>query len=246
MLRSEIQRLNAVKRFDNFEFDLNTNLQDILKLAADIYETPAAFITLIDEHTQWFKVNRGFEVSRMPRETSFCAHTIMQADTMVVEDTQKDTRFSDNPFTYNEPNIRFYAGASLTANDGDNIGTLCVMDVVPKEIQENKKRQLEILAKQAIYLMELELTYKLLSEKMQQIEVQNKALLEIAFVQSHDFRSPLASIMGLMNIIKEEKYESPKQYLIMMEEAVKKLDEKIHVVVKSTEVAKNAYMPLRS
>jgi signal transduction histidine kinase len=90
--------------------------------------------------------------------------------------------------------------------------------------------------------MELELTYKTLNQKMQQIEQQNKALMDIAFVQSHEFRGPLTSIMGMMNLIKEENYQSPEKYLRMMEDAIARLDEKIHVVVASTAMAKMAYV----
>ena len=240
MANSEIERLAAVKRFEQYDFDLNTNLQGILKLAADIIQAPAAFITLIDEENQWFKVCYGFDVSQMPRATSFCTHTIMQEHALVVSDALQDKRFSGNSFVANAPGVRFYAGAPLTSSDRQNIGTLCVMDTVPKTISENQMLLLEILAKQAIHLMELELTYKLLNEKMQQVAIQNKTLMDIAFIQSHEFRGPLATIMGLMNIIKEENFESPQEYLLMMEKAVYKLDEKIHVVVKSTEDAKAA------
>jgi len=242
MGRSETERINAVKRFEKFDFDLNTNFNGLLQLAADIYETPAAFITLIDENDQWFKVNRGFDIQCMPRNISFCTHTIMQDNAMVVNDAQNDERFDMNPFVNNAPNVRFYAGASLSTHDGNNIGTLCVMDVRPKDMPESKKQLLEILAKQAIYLMELDLTYKLLNEKMGQIALQNTSLLEIAFIQSHEFRGPVTTIMGLMNIIKEDGYQDPKQYLLMLEQAVAKLDEKIHIVVESTAMAKAAYV----
>jgi len=241
MKDTELTRLQAVDRFKAFDFDLNTNLDGILRLAADIYETPVAFITLIDEHDQWFKVKRGFEVFKMPRATSFCTRTIMQHDALVVEDAANDERFNDNPLVANVPHIRFYAGAPLSTYDGDNIGTLCVMDAQSKEVSENKKALLTILARQAIHLMELELTHKLLDEKMQQVEKQNAVLIDIAYIQSHEFRGPVASIMGLMNIIKEEKYSSPKEHLMMMEEAVNMLDEKVHKVVKSTEIAKGTY-----
>ena len=244
MRQNEADRIRAVRWFEKYDFDLNTNLNGILRLASDIYETPAAFITLIDDHNQWFKVNRGFEVQCMPRETSFCTHTIMQDNTLVINDVKKDRRFAHNPFVENAPNIRFYAGAPLATNDGNNIGTLCVMDTHPKTITEDKKQLLEILAKQAIHLMELELTYKLLSEKMRQIERQNTALLDIAFIQSHEFRGPVSTIMGLMNVIKEDEYKSPKQYLLMMEEAIARLDQKIHVVVASTAMAKQAYVDI--
>ena len=239
---AEALRVSAVNRFKTFNFDLNKNLDGILKLATDIYETPVAFITLIDEHDQWFKVNRGFDVLKMPRATSFCTHTITQHDVMIVQDASTDARFTNNPLVKNVPNIRFYAGAPLASADGNNIGTLCVMDTEVKEVPENKKALLEILARQAIHLMELELTYKLLNEKMSQVERQNDVLMDITFIQSHEFRGPVASIMGLMNIIKQEQYESPKEYLLLMEEAVTNLDEKIHIVVKSTEMAKSAYV----
>ncbi len=248
MTSNELERLNSVNRFKTFDFDLDKNLDGILKLASDIYETPVAFITLIDEHDQWFKVKRGFDVFRMPRATSFCTHAIMSNEVMVVPDAQADARFTNNPLVANVPNIRFYAGTPLCANDGHNIGTLCVMDVNTKEISENKKALLEILGKQAIHLMELQLTYKLLNEKIKQIEAQNNVLMDIAFIQSHEFRSPVASIMGLMNIIKESGYEflqEPslmKEAFFMLEEAVVKLDEKVHIVVKSTEDVRKAYI----
>lgn len=242
VLYSEKERLNSVSRFKHFHFDMNGNLQGILKLATDIYQTPVAFITLIDEHVQLFKATRGIELAQMPRETSFCTHAIMQDGVMVVRDASCDTRFADNPLVASAPNVRFYAGSPLSTFEGHNVGTLCVMDVNKKDVPEEKAQLLDILAKQVIHLMELEVTHKLLNEKMAQVEQQNKVLMDIAFIQSHEFRGPLASIMGLMNIIKEEQYESPRQYLLMMEEAISRLDEKIHVVVKSTEQARNAYV----
>jgi len=235
---SEKERLNAVKRFDRFDFDLNKNLHGILDLASYIYETPVAFITLIDERDQLFKVTKGFNVSLMPRETSFCHHTIMHESVMIVSDALNDERFANNPLVKNAPNIRFYAGAPLATNDGQNIGTLCLLDTVVKQIPEEKRQLLDILSKQAINIMELEVTYKLLNEKMNHIEFQNNLLVDIAFIQSHEFRGPLSTIMGLMNVIKEDEYRSPKDYLVMMETAVHKLDEKVRLVVESTEVVK--------
>jgi GAF domain-containing protein len=242
MVQKEQWRLAAVERFRHFEFDLNDNIQGLLKLATDIYETPVAFITLIDEHDQWFKANRGFDVMRMPRDTSFCTHAILDTDVMVVNDAVADNRFINNPLVAQPPYIRFYAGAPMASNDGQNVGTLCVMDVCAKDVPDNKKQLLRILAQQAIHLMELKLAYKLLNEKIDQVEVQNKALLDIAFIQSHEFRGPLASVMGMVNLIKYEGMGAENEYLFLLEEAVNKLDERIHVVVKSTEIARAAYV----
>ncbi len=239
ILYTEGERLNSVDRFKDFNFDLNSSLDGILRLATEVYQTPVAFITLIDEHEQLFVANRGFEVTRMPRATSFCTEVIKKYDVMVVSDVFADERFVNNPLVVNAPNIRFYAGAPLSTQEGHNIGTLCVMDVMQKEVSDDKKQLIDVLARQAIHLMELERTYKILNEKMQQVERQNKALKDIAFIQSHEFRGPLSTIMGLMNIIKDEDYTSPKENLIVMEEYIAKLDQKIVKVVQSTEVAKS-------
>src|SRR4051812_19461236 len=162
----ELERVKAMRRFEKFDFAMSNAIHGILRVAADIFNTPAAFITLIDEHDQWFKVNHGFEVQHMPRDTSFCAHTIMKHEPLVVCDTQNDDRFLDNPFVKNAPNIRFYAGAALTDYQGMNVGTLCVMDAEPKTISEEKKQLILVLAKQAVHLMEMDLNYQALREKL--------------------------------------------------------------------------------
>lgn len=234
----EQSRLQAVRKFEHFAFDLNKGLEDVLFLATELCETPVAFITLIDEESQWFKVCRGMEVMQMPRQASFCNYTIQQDGVLVVPDPTKDDRFAHLPLVANEPHIRFYAGAPLKADDGSNIGTLCVYDAKAKELPEAKQNLLALLARQAIHLMELELCIQLLNSRQQHIERQNKVLMEIAFTQAHEFRGPLTAIMGFMNIIRDENYESPREHLEMMEQAVAHLDEKIVMVVQSTQIAR--------
>jgi GAF domain-containing protein len=241
-MSSESKRIAAVKRFDAFSFDINENFHAILKLTSGIFNTPVAFITLLDNDHQWFKVNHGFDVLCMPRKTSFCTHVIRSDNTMVVTDARTDTRFDQNPLVANPPHIRFYAGAPLCTYDGLNIGTLCVMDVVPKSVDDKTRSHLSILARQVINLMELELAKKMITEKMQQIESRNQALRKIAHIQSHDFRGPLASVIGVMNMIREQDYDPPKEYLHLMEQAISKLDEKVHVVVRSTEIARSGFI----
>jgi GAF domain-containing protein len=242
MVTQEIERLKAVKRFENFDFALHNGLQGLLEIAADIYETPAAFITLIDDDDQFFKVSHGFQVLRMPRETSFCTHTILLHEPMIVCDALKDNRFANSPLVRDAPNIRFYAGAALSDYDGQNIGTLCVMDNKPKQISEDKKQLLPILAKQAIHLMELEINYNSISSKLRQSIQQNTALKEIAFIQSYEFRQPLGKIKGLIHTIKENHYRDLEGPLQMIEDAVNKLDKKIEEVEQSTELVRNKFI----
>jgi GAF domain-containing protein len=235
MVATEVERIKSAKRFDKFDFALNNGLLGILHIAANLYEAPAAFITLLEEEKQIFKVNHGFDVSVMPRNTSFCTHTIMLHEPLVVSDALKDARFADIPLVKNEPNIRFYAGAALSGYDGQNIGTICVMDNKPKEVSDDKKKMLIFLAKQAIHLMELELNYRNINDKLDLAQHQNVALKEIAFIQSYEFRQPLGKIKGLIHTIRENHYKDLEGPIQLIEEAVNKLDKKIEEVEQSTE-----------
>ena len=235
-------RLQAVNNFKQLDFDLNTGLQGIVKIAAEICDTPIALITLLDETNQYIKVRKGVDVCKMPRNISFCTYAIKQYQVMVVEDMTADSRFVQHPLVIDGPMVRFYAGAPLTNKEGLNLGTLCVLDTQPKVLTDEKQQMLLILAEQALHLMELQLSMELLKKQMADIEKQNKALSRIAYIQSHEFRSPVASILGLMNIIKEEGFSNVEEYFLMMEDAVKNLDEKIHLVVASTVMARGAYV----
>jgi GAF domain-containing protein len=242
MADQETERIKAVKRFEKFDFALNKGIQGILKIAAEVYESPAAFITLIAEHEQWFKVRHGFEILNMPRETSFCTHTIMRHEPMVVSDALDDERFVNSPFVRQIPNIRFYAGAALSDYEGQNIGTLCIMDVHPKSVPEEKKKLLVMLAKQAIHLMELDMSYQATSERTQQVEQQNMAFREIALAQSDDLDESLVNMTNVLNIINGST-GTPPEVIQILEDAANTLDGRIKKLKKSTEDAKKIYLP---
>jgi GAF domain-containing protein len=242
MAHNEVERVMSVKRFEKFDFALHNGLRGILEIAADIYQTPVAFITLLNEEEQLFKVKHGFDVFTMPRDTSFCTHTILLHEPMIVCDALHDQRFAENPLVTNVPNIRFYAGAALSSYDGMNVGTLCVMDNKPKEVPADKRKLLLFLAKQAIHLMELEINYKRVNYMLEQAEEQNATLKEIAFIQSYEFRQPLAKVKGLINEIKTNNYKAPEEAIQTIADAVDQLDTKIEEVEIATELARNKFI----
>jgi PAS domain S-box-containing protein len=143
-------------------------------LAADLFDVPMALVSLVDADRQWFKSKRGLAASHTPREWAFCAHAIAQEgnSVMVVEDAREDARFSANPLVIGDPNIRFYAGAVLTASDGENLGTLCVLDVEPRARPNDVQlERLQKLARIVVDELELSKTSRALRERGRLLEL---------------------------------------------------------------------------
>lgn len=357
MPQKELERLKAVNRLLNLELSKVDELQEIVKLAADICGTPTALISLIDEDTQFIKFKQAFNFDTTSRRDAFCNHVIQQQEVMVVPDTLYDERFVGNPLVTGNPNIRFYAGAPLTTQEGHNLGSLCVIDQAPGQLTPLQQKMLFALSKQAMQLMEFDASLQILKElyteakrseielrsffessidchlllgknfeilafnkawesyvknsygltlqrgqqmshylhpenlttfyqdytkaltgtavfvqrKMKHVSVdvwriakyepafdydgniigvsvnstditqkieteqtvlaQNQSLKEIAFIQSHELRRPVASIMGLMNLLKMDGHTQSIKELNLMEHAVLELDEKIKLIV---------------
>jgi PAS domain-containing protein len=178
-MEREIQRLKAVKRFKELELTpaVTKDLNDIVELAAQICDTPMAFITLLDEDTQWLKATKGTYVTQTPREISFCNYTIQQENVVLVNDTLNDDRFVNNPLVTGNPNIRFYGGAPLSTQDGFNVGALCVVDFKSRDLDAHQQNSLKILSKQVINLLELNWSLQILAQQNEQQE-QNKKIIE--------------------------------------------------------------------
>lgn len=361
MPQRELERLQVVNRFLNLELNKKDELQEIVKLAADICGTPTALISLINENTQFIKFKQAFDFDTTSRQDAFCSHVIEQYEVMVIPDTLADARFVNNPLVIGDPRIRFYAGAPLTTQDGLNLGSLCVINDVPGQLSDIQQKMLNALSKQVIQLMDFDATLQVLKElyleaRTSEIELrsffessidchlllgkefeilafnkawesyakvsygltlkrgelmskylhpqnvdlfyqdytealtgtavlaqrklmhgqehiwriirfepafdgigniigvsvnstdvtqkieneqtvlaQSESLKEIAFIQSHELRRPVASILGLMNILKMDGHTNSIKELELMDSAVKELDGKIRLIVNYTE-----------
>jgi len=232
--QTEGERLKEVRRFLELDFSKSSDLQDIVDLAAQVCDKPVALITLLDEKVSWVKVRSGRAFDVVPRETSFCKFGIEQDDILVIPDASKDKRFDKNPLVQSDPNIRFYAAAPLILNNGLKLGTLCLFDSKPSEINFIQKKALAVLSRQVMYLMELKLGQLLLKKQLEQTEARNESLRKIAVMQSHEIRHPLTSIMSLVQLIKDKLYAVDEHWLSMMIEATNTLDNRIKAIVKET------------
>jgi two-component system sensor histidine kinase/response regulator len=147
----EHERLETLRRYNILDTPPDRTLDELTFLASQICETPIALIALIDENRQWFKSKVGLDAMFSARRQSFCEHALNQHGALlVVPDAAKDDRFSSNPLVLGEPHIRFYAGASLVAPNNATLGTLCVIDRVPRELIPAQEKSLQALARQVV------------------------------------------------------------------------------------------------
>ena len=107
---------------------------------------PIAYISFVDENRQWFMSCQGLSAKETPREVAFCAHVVVLRQVLIIPDTLLDPRFAENPLVTEDPRIRFYAGYPLILPDGSCIGTLCFVDIRPRQFSDAMLRGFQDLS----------------------------------------------------------------------------------------------------
>lgn len=143
---NEADRLAVLHDYQILDTPPDEAFDRITRLASRILKTPIALVSLVDKDRQWFKSRQGLETEETPREVAFCAHAICGQEVMVVPDASRDMRFAENPLVTQHPKIRFYAGAPLQDGEGHTLGTLCVVDTTPRQIDDEQRTVLQDLA----------------------------------------------------------------------------------------------------
>ena len=153
--KNEAKRIKVLWEYDVLDTVPEEVFDELAELAGLICGAPISLISLVDENRQWFKSKIGVTISETDRDVSMCAHAIMGDDLFIIADASKDARFKNNPLVTGGPKIRFYAGAPLVTPDGHALGTLCVIDKVPRHLADNQKQALRVLARHVMTQLEL-------------------------------------------------------------------------------------------
>jgi GAF domain-containing protein len=166
MPANEDGRVAALQKYAILDSEPEQAFDDLTLLASYICRTPIALISLIDESRQWFKSRVGITISETPRDIAFCSTAILSSEVMIVPDTLKDDRFRNHPLVVSEPNIRFYAGAPLITEEGFALGTLCVVDRIPREFSPEQREALKALSRMVLAQLEFRRNLMLLREAL--------------------------------------------------------------------------------
>jgi len=179
----------------------------ITRMATRLLEVPIALVSLVDKDIQWFKSRCGFAPTQSSRDASFCGHAILDHEPLVVPDALLDARFADNPLVTGDPHIRFYAGVQLYSIDRMAIGTLCVLDRVPRTPGQD---ELDILRDLARMVEEL-IQHRQLASAAQSlhshlyVDPANPELAaaagQVEFLLNHDVLTGLANRQALVRAV---------------------------------------------
>lgn len=202
---NDSKRIEAMLKYDILDSVSEQEYDDIVFLASQICETPISTITFVDDKKQWFKSKVGLPHQESPRPTSFCSLAIESEDTFVNIPNLFEHKEFKEVAVLNGLTSGFYASVILIDPQTNiPIGTLCVIDVLPKVLSENQILGLKKLGRQVSNLLQLRLKNKVLEQDNTALHFQNNELEQFASIVSHDIKSPLNNIISLTGLLEEE------------------------------------------
>lgn len=126
---NENHRLQVVQETTLLDSNPSDESYDRLcNMAARLFRTEISLISLVDVDRVWYKSKFGVELDGVPRDVSFCSHTIVNVPKYsCIADISKSEYFKDHMLVKHPYNFRFYAGVNIII-DSEVVGTVCVMD----------------------------------------------------------------------------------------------------------------------
>ncbi|MFB6345312.1 MAG: histidine kinase dimerization/phosphoacceptor domain -containing protein [bacterium] len=152
---NEKERLEELREYDILDTPEEPSFDRLTELASEQFDVPIALVSLLDEDRQWFKSYVGTDFRETDRSCAFCNYVLVEENLQVIPDTHKDSRVSQNPLVNDDPRVRFYAGAPIKSDNGNVLGTFCILDTKPREFDANELDYLKLFARETYSQMEL-------------------------------------------------------------------------------------------
>ncbi|WP_392534849.1 response regulator [Nostoc sp. C117] len=240
---NETQRIESLLQYKILDTPSEAAFDDLTRLASYICGTPIALISLVDRDRQWFKSKVGLDALETPRDVAFCAHAILQPEVFVVPDATEDERFATNPLVNFAPNVRFYAGIPLTNPEGYALGTLCVVDHVPRNLSPEQVEALRILGRQVIKQLEMRRTLAslvLASDTRKRVQKARKQFLK-RIAQGFGLALAILALIGTLSYQSTEVLISTSKKSIDTQVTINSLQELLSNI-KDAETGQRGYI----
>jgi signal transduction histidine kinase len=217
VLNDEEGRNKALKKYHLLDTMPEEQYDSITRVIAAICDAPVALIALVDKDRNFMKSAYGVETREAPRESALCSHAISnQVNLTIIPEADKDARFQNDPIIYKD-GMSFYAAAALTDDQGYRLGTLCIFDNKPRELNATQLKALESMADHVMVLFEERYQKIQLQLIKQRLNDQNVELKSFAGIISHDLKTPLSNLLMIADILARENQdqlnEESKEYL---------------------------------
>ncbi|MEQ9325941.1 MAG: GAF domain-containing sensor histidine kinase [Rhodospirillales bacterium] len=199
----ELQRLQTLHDLGILDTEGDEIFDNLTRFASDLFGTPIALVSLVDENRQWFLSHHGIDATETPRSQSFCAHSILDRNNvMVIPDATRDKRFSDNPLVTDNPGIRFYAGAPIVSDDGLPLGTFCIIDTSPRDdFDEADHEKLKHFARMAMREIQLWKARRETEQKLEHLQDSQEEQSRILTLLGHDMKGSFNAIIGFCGLL---------------------------------------------
>ena len=207
---NEINRVEKLKSYEVLNASAEKQFDEIVNMASVVCETPIAFISFLDDEDQWLKAKIGVDIERTARQDSFCQHTLHRTEILEVEDTTKSDLFKEHPYVLNEPFIRFYAGSPIIDESGFNLGSVCVMDIKSRKLNDIQRKTLKSLSQQVSTLLSMRKQSIELQLARELAEHNSKLKSDFLSTMSHEIRTPLNGIISITHLLTAENNTSSR------------------------------------
>lgn len=216
----EEQRLEVLRKYDILDTPPDDAYDEIVNLAAELFEVPIALISLVDRNRIWFKSKFGTTLQQIDREEGLCATSISGNDVYVVENARTDFRTINNQLVKGSFGLQFYAAVPLITNEGYALGNLCVLDTKPREFSKKEIMILKTLGKIVFNQMDLQFQARMV--------IKNQS--ELSYLLTHNLKSFTNNIPTLIEVLREMKHDAEEfeKILHLMEVSAHKNSKEIN------------------